>query len=226
MKGMLYLYIRQGRKFLIAGAVLLVLTAAAGVLLVQFANGGSEDLISLTALLSVFLPLIAPITLFEPINADLDRGLKTRFTHNILCSGVSKKGFVLFYLLTNLATVAVGAALTALILGVMSINNRILDMWSVFPFLAEAIFICGAIDFMCMPITLKLRSKEKAALIVGLSLGFLVSLTMLPMLDNGGTAHMMESINKFWWVGCLIAAAVYAVTTLILYRMVRKGDIH
>ena len=221
MKGMLYSYLVLNKKYWIVAGVLFVLAIVLGLLSLMYNDP------QISALLMLILPIAAPITLTEPISRDLEQNLKRRFAHYTLCS-VTRREYILFYLLTELAATLVGIALGALTLMIFSIPEAPFNVMELLPLLILFIIGGNAFNFLVLPLVISLKSADKAGFLLGAILGFGILAVMIPMnIFDMLSSEMIVRLGQvdIWGVliTCGASAATYIVTYFILHAQLKKG---
>ncbi len=226
MKGLIYAgFVLNKTYFAVAGIV-----AVAGTVLVSwlgrvFADSETAVVISMFLL---GLQFVVMAIVEEYLMRDFEKNLKSRFADYVL-AGMSKAKFVTAELLKNIISMAVAFALTVLIqLVFMAVNPGVSDINRIFVLAGMAVLI-GAVDWICMPLVISMKSAEKAGMIVGLCLGFGVILPLMIVIktfDDAllGLADFLSNSYAFLFI-LAIGAAFYALFYWILLNRVRKGDV-
>lgn len=223
MKGLLYSFVQLYKSLWIACAIMLaVITAGCMVLLRQI----DPNELALVSLIVFLMPLVVPVTLSEPINRCIERYISCRFLNYQLC-GVTAGKFVLVQLVISFGVIVLGIAAAALTLGGMVLAVSIEGARQIFMFHLICVVAGGTITYFCIPLTIIFRSYEKPGLAVGVAIGTALIYPMMKMLESETIPDIegffSEPLNILPVIG--ICAAVYAVTSLVLYVQVKRGDL-
>lgn len=229
MKGMLYAYLTLNRKYWIATAVVYVLVAVSG--FIALLNFSDTDIAAaaFASMIMGIMPLAAPLILGEPMTRDLETNMKSRFAQYTLAAGISRHGYVSFYLLTNLAVNVIGIGLAALHYAIFSAAGNIVPLWDSFPLIVFVITAGNLFNWMLMPLTVSLKSADKAGMLAGLIFGFGVVLPFTLWLSGSenpdeAIARMFDITPEFQLVAYPVTAALYVVFYFIFYRRVKRGN--
>lgn len=230
MKGLWYAYLTLNRKYWIGAAIAFVVVIAAGVLIMVFADDDPASM-GAESLLLMIMPWVAPMVLSEAICRDLEANIRRRFAQYSLCA-VTHRTYVMFYFTVLLATTAVGMVLAvATILALcgfaqLPLAGSALISPDDIPFSLFVLAMGNVFTWLMMPLTMELKSHEKAGLVGGLVLGFGVVMpyVLSNISDDGGIQLSMFTVST---EDMLIGGAVMAVVTVIawlwLLHDVKKG---
>lgn len=229
MRGLLYCNFLLNRKwFLAAGITAVLCTAACAVLAVVLGDAPEyKQLIGSTFILTEVVVLAV---CEEWLARNLERNIKCRFTDLTLAGGISKNTFVLSELVTNVIAITIGFAMCMAMTGVMSAVDS--SFWSVenVKILTAFTLLIGAVDWIMLPLVIKLKSAEKAGMTTGLIAGFGIVFPIV-VAFNLNEMNLMETLMKLlakpWFFPVFIGAcaALYAVFYAIMLRRVKKGDV-
>lgn len=230
MKGILYGNFLLNRKwFLAAGIAAVFSTAACAFLLLQDKTPESTQIIGNIFMLT---ELIVLALCEEWLARNLELNMKCRFTDYTLAGGISKNTFVLSELIKNVISLAIGFVMCLAMTGVMSAFDS--SFWGIvqIKFLTAATVLIGLVDWIIMPLVIKLKSAEKAGVVVGLILGFGIVcplMIMFKVFDNGADllAKLMDLFNNAWFFPAFLGAcaALYAIFYAIILHRVKWGDV-
>lgn len=231
MKGILYGNFLLNRKWFIAAGIAGVLGTA---LCAFIANVMRDDPADLTPNVLLVMQIVVVSIAMEWLARNLEANVKCRFTDMTLAGGVTRNTFVLSELLKNLISLG-GAFVFCVImqLAMCLVDRSYLNLDSI-KLLAVLALLFGAIEWSVNPLTISMRSAEKAGLTVGLILGFgllMPVMILLKAFDAESSPVLFDSLLKLfsgrWFLlaAAGIAAAVYAVFYLVLLARVKKGDV-
>lgn len=226
MKGLLYSWFISKKNYwiftLIAFAVLL--TAIFAVL--PHLGFLEEPLPSFVVLLLSMVVMIIP---GESLCKELETSIKTRFTDYALAA-MSKKTYVDVLLVRNLICTGISAAMGYIILfSYVCVTGTELfpELILLVPCLA---LLTYAVDFMCIPLVIKMKNAEKAGLIIGFFLGMLVLLFMLKenVFSDGSNMETAVLIKFDLLTECVsmgVMVILYAASYAAALEIVKRGDV-
>lgn len=231
MKGLYYSYLAQKKGFLIATAIVAVLIAALGCTLILLSSNesiseGARWLCSLTAgLVIMYFPVICAIIPGEGINRDLEASIKCRF-QNYIFSGMTYSRFCNIELVKSLATQAVSIAAIGFCDLMFLIADPTAMTYEIFAGQVMVALLGNVINWLAMPLTAVLKSQEKAGLIIGIGLSFIVTPLMIYALDNSDELDLSWVGEPLTMVIAVASTAVlYALGYLIFYKVMKRGDL-
>ena len=221
----------MNRKWFLAAGITAVFCTAACVILL-FTLEKTPENAQIIGTFFIMSEIIVLALCGEWHARNLEQNIKCRFTDYTLASGISKNMFVLSELLKNLITVVIGFTMCAAMNGVMGAFDS--SFWSIddIKFLIAATLLISVVNWILIPLVIKLKSAEKAGVVVGLVLGFGVVcplMIMFKVLDNGADvlAALMDLVNKAWFFPAFLGAcaALYAIFYAIILHRVKWGDV-
>lgn len=228
MKGILYSSLLYNRGRLIGCAVYTLAAAVAGALGIAF-SAGSEY----AAIVAVSLPLLSIIAAALPqevTNKEFENNLKTRFADYTLAA-VTKGRFVSAELIKNLIYLAFGLLLSNFMYGVFYLvdlakGGALLCDARMFAALAAMALLSSIVQWAIVPLTIKYKNCEKAALIIGVIMGVAV-VYPVHKIANDEISIDVSVLLSGWFVMLflLVIAALYAVLYLMIYKKVKRGNI-
>lgn len=231
MKGLYYSYLVQKKGFLIATAIVAVLIAALGCTLILLSSNeaiseGARWMSSLTAgLVIVYFPVICAVIPGEGLNRDLEASVKCRF-QNYIFSGMTYSRFCNIELVKSLATQAVSLAAIGFCDLMFLIADPTAMTYEIFAGHVMVTLLCNVINWLAMPMTAVLKSQEKAGLIIGIVLAFIISPLMIYALDNSDELDLSWVGEPLTMVIAVASTAVlYALGYLIFYKVMKRGDL-
>lgn len=225
MKGLFYSGIILNRGYFFGAFLTFVCSIGVGSLFLCLANSGN-DLLGLNQIFVFILPLIPTFILIEFLCRDLERSIKCGFL-NYTLSSMTRKAFVLEQLLINLFCMVLGTAMGMAMLGIFTlVGGDIVDK-NLFGLLPMITVLGGVVEWLCQPLTLLLKSAEKAGLIVGLILGFGVVLPLMPVfLNNEEYFDIFSLLNiNFILIAAAVVLAIYVAVYAINIKLLKRGNI-
>lgn len=233
MKGILYGNFLLNRKwFLWAGIAAVLGTAACAALLL--ALGGDPENLNLVGNIFILMQVVVLALCEEWLGRNLEANIKCRFTDYTLAGGISKNMFVLTELAKNIISMLIGLAMCLVMRGVMCLFDASLreDFFEAFLVTAAAALLLGAFDWAMLPLVIKLKSAEKAGIIIGLIVGFgIIFPVILVFRINSDITKLTEIVykatNSKWLVpACLgVCATLYAIFYAVMLHRVKRGDV-
>jgi len=229
VKGLLYgNFLLNKIWFIAAGIVMAVGIAVTAVLCDLNPDSG----IGQVGMVITELAVIA--TCVEWLGRNLESNLKSRFADYTLAGGISKVQFVTSELLKNLISIGISFVMCVMIQLVLCVFDRGLFSLENVRNAALIALLFGAIEWTGVPVTINLKSAEKAGLVVGLVLGFGIVMPgmtlfniLTPEKEGQRGVIIMRVIVEPWfgWAVVGLCAAIYAVFYYVLLRRVKKGDV-
>lgn len=229
MKGLLYVNFLLNKVWFIASGILAVLGVA-----VSAALRGAFPESSLGADMLFIFEIVVLATCNEWLGRNFESNLKTRFADYALAGGISKAQFVTAEMLKNLISAGIAFLMCAVIQFVFCVFDRSFFSVNNLTTLLALTLLFGAVEWMCMPVIVSLKSAEKAAIVVGLVLGFGVMVPLMIVFNYfdwdeqrtlvGRLIDFFEEPMSFVSV-IAISAAIYVIFYIVLLDRVRKGDV-
>lgn len=228
MKGILYSFFAKKRSYFTGALIYCAAACALGFAALLLPdnilhNNGFNTL-------TIIIPLILLMIPEESVLSDLDGDIKSRYADYVL-TAVTRETFARGMLIKNLICIAAGLALSMIVAATYYLIG-IADS-TIFVQLPAMAAICGAVEWTCTPLTVRMKSAEKAGMTVGLIIGFVIVLPLLIAVnvfaDEDSTLYM-SVIN--WLTGAqvliptfIISAAVYAGFYFILLNRLERGNV-
>ena len=233
MKGLVYSYLVQNKRYWIGAAAVLVLVAAVGFILIKLADPTvpDDDTAMLAAMFIMFMPLIAPMIALEPQMSGIEKDSKIRYLDYQL-SGVTVKEFLLAELAKCLFTTLFGAVMLAVQHGVFLLADSTAVPYEVFVLHILVVVMTNVFNLVGIPLTLIMKSAEKAGLLLGLVLGAAVSVWTVVTLESGEVADSSiyalsdfcrDPVSILLTLG--VCAVISALSCLAAYAVIKRGDL-
>lgn len=223
MKGLLYNYILQSRAYLFGGLVMFT-AATAGYPLVCCTSPDSAPVFSFFVMLMM---VVTAAIIAEPLSRDIEKNVKSRFL-NYALSGMTRRRFLMTELVKNLLTLAFGAALALAFFGVIYlVDSDIYTARDIGTVMTMVLFVT-AMQWLLLPITIKLKSAEKAGALFGAVIGFAVVLPLTiaiavkPELINTLFGDNMTTVML---IIAAVAVLLYIIGGIILKKTLERGDL-
>ena len=227
MKGLLYTYTLLNKTyFIVAGAIFVVATAAAAIIFGPCYDPGLAPTLSM---ITMIVALAGPILLMEPITRDLEKNMKSRFL-NYSLTGIKRCEFMLTQFIINIGSCLIGAAMPLLHYFIINLVRP--DAYSLRHLGVMILFIMlsGIMEWVLIPLTIKLKSSEKAGALFGFVLGFGIILPLMLFFfdkeDVGALADPFSFITpEFMLIALGVTVAAYIIGWFIISKRVEKGDL-
>ena len=231
MKGLLYSYFTLNKHFWIGAASALAAVCIIGFCFIRECASPDVDAetIGFAVIFIQLFPLVAPLILSEPQNRCIEKYMQSRFLKYQL-SGVTTHCFMLTELIKSIAATVLGIALVAVQLGVFLLADKTAVIVEMFIFQMIVVIAGNTFTWISLPLTIRLRSFEKAGLLLGVIAGAAIVYPMIKLMDkmeeNGGMINMYSFCSDPVKVLCIIGAcaAAYALFYLVTYKLVKRGD--
>lgn len=227
MKGLTYCWFASNKSYFIVTAIVFaaVLGFIFGILpLADFLDADLRNMV-------IFVFGMAVMTIpAESLSKNLERYLKTNFADYLLTS-MDKIAFVNSLLVREL--ICLGFSLIsgyAVFLSFAYVTETPITAEFILLVLFLAMFVNG-VDLICMPLTIHFKNAEKAGLILGAFIGFLMVVFMayLNVTSNEDVFSEMLINMDFSIAGMLIITGINLAACVIAYfitvRIVKRGDV-
>lgn len=226
MKSLFYSALRLNRGYFIGAAIAFLGSAVIGAAVLYSAWYSGSDPYGLGSLCVYILPLLPIVIICEFFARDLENHIKSGFL-NYTLSSISRKEYVLSLLVTNIRCTGVGLLLgLELLLIYRAVNPEYVPV-ELFGALSLLALAASAVEWVIIPITMKLKSAEKAGLIVGLFIGFAIVLPMIFYFKVNGISLNFDIaiLLNLKYVLLLIVASlvIYAGVFAICIRLLKRG---
>lgn len=223
MKGLFFCTAKLNRNYFIAAFAVFLCSIAAGSAILSIAAQYRID-VSFAVLCVTFLPIIPSLVISEFILRDLERNMKSGFL-NYTLSSITHKSFVLSQLVINLSCTVLGLVLGIIMLFIFRLagGEEIVSAEN-FQFLTMIVIFVGVGEWICYPVTLKLKSAEKAGFAVGIFLGFGIVLPIIYFLkmNNIDIAETFISTSALA-IEAAAAVVIYFVVFVIDIKLLKRG---
>lgn len=234
MKGLLYCNFSLCKKWFMAAGIFGVIGTTA-CMVCRFVMGDDQNAVQTTEFAFVWVQIITLAISEEWLGRNLEANIKNRFADYVL-SGMSKKIFVLSELVKNLITMGIGFTICLIMQLAMNIADPGCLSFNSVKILFIGVLFVGVFDWIIEPVIIALGSAEKAGLAVGGSVGFLIVLPLMLIIEgnmnNNETTQLVtetiiQTVNKPWFVPMIVAllVCIYAGVYLIFLKRVKKGDV-
>lgn len=218
MRGLLYNSLIAERSFLIAEGIYFVCSAAVGSLIIiqQWLPFGA------------FVPMFILIPGIIPVNGltrELEKHIGTRYAAYAL-SSVTRTTFGLAELVKNIALTLVGSAASmGLTLIFRAFDPTVISDDLAFRLLPCLPLIFGLIQWILLPLTIKLKSADKAGILFGLI--FVLPTAAISSSNSSSLAHGVEWLDSVWFVPVVLCCVVllYAIFWFVLAGTLKRGNI-
>lgn len=229
MKGLLYGNFLLNKVWFAAAGIIAVLGVAVTVVLHSVFPGSGLDSDALFICEIVVLSICN-----EWLGRNFENNLRTRFADYALAGGMSKAQFVTAEMLKNLISVSISFLICFAMQLVLCAFDRSFLSVSSLTVLFSAALLFGAVEWMCTPVIVSIKSAEKAGIVVGLVLGFGAVLPLMIVFNffdwDEQKTLVGRSIDFFadpvsFFVVTAVSAAVYVIFYIVLLDRVRKGDV-
>lgn len=227
MKGLLYTYSLLNKTYFIIAFVFFTLATAVAAIL--FGTSDDPAIVFTFSTMTMIFALLCPILLMEPVTRDLEKNIKSRFL-NYSLTGITRKQFMLTQLVINVGSCIIGAVL--MLLHYFIVNLASPDAYSLqhLGIMALFIMLSGIMEWVMIPLVIKLKSSEKAGAVFGFVLGFGVILPLTWFLfskeKSGEIADPFSFITpELMLIALGVTVAIYIIGWLIISKRVGKGDL-
>lgn len=230
MKGILYGNFLLNKKWFIAAGITAVLGTAFCAVFVSL----MPDESGVVTTLFLGLQFVVVAVLLEWLGRNLEANIKCRFTDITLAGGISKNMFVASELLKNLITMGIGLAACVVMQLVMSVFDRSFFTLETVKLMGLMALFAAAVEWTVNPLTINLKSAEKAGLLVGLILGFGLVMPMMIVCnvvfaeENETFVILFFRLITGGWLPLIIvgiSAALYVIFYFVLLARVKRGDV-
>lgn len=225
MKGLFYSTVKSNRGYFITAFVAFLCSTVAGSVILAIVRQSGNDKYGLAFLSPFILPLLPSFILCEFFGRDLERNIKSGFL-NYTLSSIPRESFVLSQLLTNIIFSALGLVIGLGMLGIFRAVGG--EEWVgsyYFRILIMAAIACSIVEWLCIPVTIALKSTEKAGLAVGIVIGFGLVLPLMAAYNSVMTEFDVNILisPEAMLIEAGVAIAVYAVVYLVCLKMLKRG---
>lgn len=225
MKSLIYSALRLNRGYFIGAALTFLISTAVGAPLLYSAWYNGSDFYRLGNLCVYILPVLPIVIISEFYARDLERNIKSGFL-NYTLSAMTRRKFVLSQLVTNLCCTGLGLLLGLELLLIFRAVNPEYVPPEMFGGLSLMALAGSVAEWIIIPVTIRLKSAEKAGLIVGLLIGFGIVLPMILVYKVNGYSlgfNLVSLLNIqyvliFLATALLIYAGVFASCISLLKR--------
>ena len=229
MKGLLYeSFLLNRRCFLATGIMAALFTATFSIMLPN--TEPDPEIANTLGIMYIFVALMVMVLCSEWTSRHLEKNIKCRFADITLAAGISKNTFVLAEFLKIFISVMIGFAMCMAMTGIISIFEsgffnsgkvKLLSALAVFGILTE---------WAITPLVIKLKSSEKAGLILGLIVGIGIVLPLVLIFGRDMEnipVKLITLLSKKWLFPAFLGAcaALYAAVYAITLRLVKRGDV-
>ncbi len=234
MKGLYYTYITLKKHFLIWAAVIFVIVTVLGCVSIKLAANPDTDPVLTDMLTGVAIPfvvvlgpMLSTLMLSEGINRDIEENLKCGFL-NYALSGMSYHRYTLTQLFISLLCLGVSIVMIALHWLFFCLADSSAPELGIISLQLTFLLLGCAINWLCIPLTLKFRSQEKAGMLVGLTIGLgIAPFITTTMYDTESSFNLISWFEKPVSIAVSFAGAavLFALGYLFLYKTVKRGDL-
>lgn len=221
MKGLFYFAAKMNRGFLIAAAVTFLCSAVVGSIVLSVPN--IREVFGFVVVW--FLPLIPIMIVCEFPDRHIEKDMKLGFL-NYTLSSMARTKYILSQLIVNLSCVLLGTAMGYALLGIFrTVAGKAVVHDEYFILFALIAILVGVIEWVVMPLTLVMKSAEKASLLVGLVLGFAFVLPINIILKSLKQEFDVVGLAdvKVLLITLAAAVAIYAIVYAIINKVLKKG---
>ena len=229
MKGLLYeSFLLNRRWFLGTGIMTALFTAAFSLLLPN--TEPDPEIANTFGMMYIFFALMVMVFCSEWTSRHLENNIKCRFADITLAAGITKNTFVLAEFLKIVISVTTGFAMCMAMTGIISIFES--GFWGSDKVkLLSALAVFGILtEWAITPLVIKLKSSEKAGIVLGLIVGLGIVLPLVLIFGRNMEeipVKLMTLFSKKWLYPAFLGAcaALYAVVYAITLRLVKRGDV-
>lgn len=234
MKGLIYSWLITRKNYFIIGGVLFVF-ACAGMLLVlpniDFSENGDPSLLLAANFISFLLSAAALICSAESLGKDLEGMIKSRFADYSLTAGISCKRFTDILLVRNLICLGISFAEGFALMFIYLFASGQQVTAELIMFVPCVVFFIHSIDYWVTPLAIKIKSAEKAGLVLGIVMGFIMGFIIFCIVITNNTINSDGSgmiVFSFDLISEIVItsllAASYIPTYFICLRFIKGGD--
>lgn len=226
MKGLLYNSLIMNRTYLIAEAIFTLCSAVLGVVTILCFGQSSFLFVVLPMLLPTF-PLVAVVIPLEGISREVEKHIQSRYLDYAL-TAVTRTCFALAELIKNITLMLIAYAASMLLIVIFNtVKPAVISDDIVFKLIPCAVVITGLIQWLVIPLTLKLKSCEKAGMVVGLGLGGIIGAFVAVVTISGNTSAIQKMLDSPWLLPIYFCSVIvlYAVFWFILLKTLERGNI-
>lgn len=224
MKGLFYSMWRLNRGYFIGAAIAFLCSAVVGTAVLYTVGRYGGDTYGFGSLCVYILPLVPIVIISEFFARDLEKHISSGFL-NYTLSSITRKAFMLSQLITNITCTGLGLLLGLELLLIFRVVNPEYVPSECFGGLALLALFASVVEWVVFPVTLKMKSAEKAGLAVGAVFGFAVVLPLILLLKSNSMYINLADLLNLQYVLLIIAASVviYAVIFAICMRLLKRG---
>ncbi len=229
MKGLLYTYSLLNKSYFIVAGVFFVLTTTVAAIL--FGPCYDPGLALSLSIFTMLAAMVGAAILMEPITRDLEKNMKSRFL-NYSLTGITRRQYMLTQLIINLGSCLIGEAMV--LLHYFIANAVCPDVYSFqhLGIMSLFIMLSGVMEWVLIPLTIKLKSSEKAGALFGFILGFGVIMPITLIFSGkaeNGEISMADPFGfitpEFMLIALGVTVVIYIIGWLIISKRVEKGDL-
>lgn len=213
-------------KIYFIGALIVAVIACAFPVALSTISGSYKELDETLSFIPLFVIIVAMSIPGESLSKNIENNMKCRFASLTLC-GVTPKAFATGELLKNLIGMGMSAVLGAIPAFIcVAVNGEMWD-YDIFRIGLLLLLLIYSIDWIAIPLELKIKSKEKSGLILGI-IAVAIGAVGFFAVENGCGAYIQELLlgNSLSWLWCVaFCLALYPIGWLLIFLKARKGDI-
>ena len=229
MKGLLYESFLLNRRWFLASGIMAALFTAAFSLVLSYAEKDPE-IANTLGMIYIFVALMVMVFCSEWTTRHLESNIKCRFADITLAAGISKNTFVLAEFLKIIISTTIGLAMCMAMTGIISIFESGFFSSDKVKLLSALAVLGILIEWAITPLVIKLKSSEKAGIVLGLIVGLGIVLPLVLIFGRDMEeipVKLMTLLSKKWLFPAFLGAcaALYAVVYAITLRLVKRGDV-
>lgn len=226
MKGLLALGVHMNKAFIIGAAITslaaALLTGACHLFLAE-----DEMYPVLMPFMVLILLIIISVVAYEGLARAIEKNIKNRFL-NYALSGVTVTNFNLSELLKNILFGGYSFALgTIYLLIIKAFGFEVTEIY--FRVLVCVVLIAGLTSWILVPLTLLLKSQEKASAVFALPFGFAggVCAALCETNETGIVFDLEEFImnNTNFMIMIAVSAVIYFIVTVVQHFILKRGGL-